>query len=108
MSMLVQTVIVENASVCTLQNLQTLGFSQHTLATKKLTIPRTGTRLGNLKEKIRLVSYTKRKQTKSVLAKFITLHKARAVYHWEVVADTKLFKDSSLGNYVCTSRCRTK
>ena len=42
------------------------------------------------------------------LPTFITLHKARAVYHWEVVADTKLFQDSSLGNSVCTSRCRTK
>ena len=36
------------------------------------------------------------------LPTFITLHKARAVYHWEVVADTKLFQDSSLGNSVCT------
>jgi hypothetical protein len=42
------------------------------------------------------------------LPTFITLHKARAVYHWEVVADTKLFQDSSLENSVCTSRCRTK
>ena len=35
------------------------------------------------------------------LPTFITLHKARAVYHWEVVADTKLFQDSSLVNSVC-------
>ena len=42
------------------------------------------------------------------LQTFITLHKARAVYHWEVAADTKLFQDSSLGNSACTSRCRTK
>ena len=38
------------------------------------------------------------------LPTFITLHKARALYHWEVAADTKLFQDSSLGNSVCTSR----
>ena len=42
------------------------------------------------------------------LPTFITLHKARAVYHWEVVTDTKLFQDSSLGNAVCRSGCRTK
>ena len=41
-------------------------------------------------------------------ATFITLHKARALYHWEVAADTKLFQDSSLRNAVCSSGCRTK
>ena len=41
------------------------------------------------------------------LQTFITLHKARAVYYWEVVADTKLFQDSSLGNSVCSSRCHS-
>jgi len=37
------------------------------------------------------------------LQTFITLHKARAVYHWEVGADTKLYPDSALGNSLCTS-----
>ena len=31
---------------------------------------------------------------------FITLHRARVLYYWEVAANTKLFKDSSLGNAV--------
>ena len=34
------------------------------------------------------------------LSTFITLHKARVLHHWEVVANTKLLKDSSLGNAV--------
>jgi hypothetical protein len=42
------------------------------------------------------------------LSTFITLHKARVLYHWEVAANTKLLKDSSLGNAVCSSGCRTK
>ena len=36
------------------------------------------------------------------LGKFITLHKARAVYYWEVGADTKLYPDLALGNSLCT------
>ena len=32
------------------------------------------------------------------LGKFINLHKARAAYHWEVRADTKLYPDLALGN----------
>ena len=31
---------------------------------------------------------------------FITPHKTRVLYYWEVAANTKLFKDSSLGNAV--------
>ena len=42
------------------------------------------------------------KQTKRVLTN-ITLHKARAVYHWEVGADTKLYPDSDLGNSLGTA-----
>ena len=34
------------------------------------------------------------------LSTFITLHKARVLYHREVAANTKLLKDSSLGNAV--------
>jgi hypothetical protein len=40
------------------------------------------------------------------LQTFITLQKARAVYHWEVEADTKLYPDSYLGNSLCTSGCK--
>ena len=40
------------------------------------------------------------------LSIFITL--ARVLYYWEVTANTKLFQDSSLGNAVCSSGCRTK
>ena len=40
------------------------------------------------------------------LQTFIALHKARAVYHWEVGADTKLYPDSALGNSLCTSGCK--
>ena len=36
------------------------------------------------------------------LQTFITLHKARAVYHWEVGADAKLYPDSALGNSLKT------
>ena len=40
------------------------------------------------------------KRLRESLSTFITLHKARVLYYWEVAANTKLFKDSSLGNAV--------
>jgi hypothetical protein len=42
------------------------------------------------------------------LGKFITLHKAREVYHWEVGADTKLYTYLALRNSLCTSRFKPK
>jgi hypothetical protein len=42
------------------------------------------------------------------LGKFITLHKARAVYYWEVGADTKLYPDLALGNSLCLCGCKPK
>ena len=42
------------------------------------------------------------------LGKFIPLHKARAVYCWEVGADTKLYPDLALGNSLCLCECKPK
>jgi hypothetical protein len=42
------------------------------------------------------------------LGKFISLHKARAAYCWEVGADTKLYPDLALGNSLCLCRCKPK
>ena len=42
------------------------------------------------------------------LGKFIALHKARALYHWEVGADTKLYPDLAPGNLLCSSGFKPK
>ena len=42
------------------------------------------------------------------LGKFIPLNKARSVYCWEVGANTKLYLDLALGNFLCLCGCKLK
>ena len=56
----------------------------------------------------RTLEYQRENRLRDFLGKFVTLHKVRVVYHWEVGADTKLYPDLALGNSPCTCGFKPK
>jgi hypothetical protein len=55
-----------------------------------------------------ITRYQRENILRESLEKFITLHKVKYSISLEVGLETKLFPDSALGNYLCTSGYKTK